>query len=38
MRERTDWGKLMPGEPRPEDLPVPPATGSGQPLLNPPAW
>jgi NodT family efflux transporter outer membrane factor (OMF) lipoprotein len=38
MRERTDWGDLIPGKELPEDLPEPPPTGSGQPLLNAPEW
>ena len=38
MRERTDWGNLIPGEVLPDELPEPPATGSGQPVLNKPLW
>ena len=35
MRERTDWGGLLPGEPLPEDLPAAPGK---QPLFNKPDW
>jgi NodT family efflux transporter outer membrane factor (OMF) lipoprotein len=38
MRERTDWGDLLPATPIPEDLPEPPPTGDAQPLFNPPDW
>jgi len=38
MRERTDWGDLLPATPVPEDLPEPPPTGNAQPLFNPPDW
>ena len=35
MRERTDWGELLPGEPLPENLPAP---AGEQPLFNKPDW
>jgi len=38
MKDRTDWGHLLDSESVPEELPVPPPTGSEQPLLNPPDW
>lgn len=38
MRNRTDWGDLIPGAALPDDLPEPPPTGSEQPLLNKPVW
>jgi hypothetical protein len=38
MRERTDWGKLLPAETLPEELPEPPPTGREQPLFNGPDW
>jgi outer membrane protein TolC len=38
MRERTDWGELLPGETLPEDLPTTPPTGGEQPLFNKPDW
>jgi NodT family efflux transporter outer membrane factor (OMF) lipoprotein len=38
MRERTDWGKLLPAETLPDELPEPPPTGSEQPLFNSPDW
>ena len=38
MRERTDWGELLPGEQLPDELPEAPPTGNAQPLLNPPVW
>ena len=38
MRERTDWGDLIPGEKLPDGLPEPPPTGQAQPLFNPPDW
>jgi hypothetical protein len=38
MRERTDWGKLLPAEKLPDDLPEPPPTGQEQPLFNSPDW
>jgi NodT family efflux transporter outer membrane factor (OMF) lipoprotein len=38
MRERTDWGELLPGESLPEDLPAPPPSGGEQPLFNKPDW
>ena len=38
MRERTDWGDLIPAEKLPAGLPVPPPTGTEQPLFNKPDW
>jgi NodT family efflux transporter outer membrane factor (OMF) lipoprotein len=38
MRERTDWGKLLPAATLPDELPEPPPTGGEQPLLNRPDW
>jgi hypothetical protein len=38
MRERTDWGELIPGDKLPEALPKPPPTGTAQPLFNKPEW
>jgi outer membrane protein TolC len=38
MRERTDWGKLLPAGTLPDELPEPPPTGSEQPLFNSPDW
>ena len=38
MRERTDWGDLLPPETLPDDLPEPPPTGTAQPLFNKPEW
>jgi NodT family efflux transporter outer membrane factor (OMF) lipoprotein len=38
MRERTDWGRLIPGDTLPAALPEPPPTGTAQPLLNKPDW
>jgi len=38
MRERTDWGELLPGETLPEDLPAVPAPAGDQPLFNKPDW
>ena len=38
MRERTDWGDLLPATTIPEGLPEAPPTGEAQPLFNPPAW
>jgi NodT family efflux transporter outer membrane factor (OMF) lipoprotein len=38
MRERTDWGKLLPAETLPDELPEPPPTGREQPLFNGPDW
>ncbi|MGD8614227.1 MAG: efflux transporter outer membrane subunit [Gammaproteobacteria bacterium] len=38
MRERTDWGDLVPGETLPAGLPEPPPSGGAQPLLNAPLW
>lgn len=38
MRERTDWGDLLPATTLPEDLPEAPPTGNAQPLFNPPDW
>jgi NodT family efflux transporter outer membrane factor (OMF) lipoprotein len=35
MRERTDWGELLPGEPLPGDLPAP---AGEQPLFSKPDW
>jgi hypothetical protein len=36
MRERTDWGSLIPADKLPEELPEPPPTGGAQPLFNRP--
>ena len=38
MRERTDWGELIPGDTLPAALPDAPPTGTAQPLFNKPAW
>ncbi len=38
MRERTDWGDLIPGDAVPAALPEAPPSGSDQPLFNKPAW
>ena len=38
MRERTDWGELIPDATLPTALPDAPPTGSEQPLFNKPAW
>lgn len=38
MRERTDWGELIPGDTLPAALPEAPPTGTAQPLFNKPAW
>ena len=38
MRERTDWGELLPATTIPEGLPEAPPTGDAQPLFNPPDW
>ena len=38
MRERTDWGELIPGDTLPAALPEAPPTGTEQPLFNKPAW
>jgi len=38
MRERTDWGELLPTTNLPEGLPDAPPTGEAQPLFNPPDW
>lgn len=38
MRERTDWGDLLPPPTLPDDLPEPPPTGTAQPLFNKPDW
>jgi NodT family efflux transporter outer membrane factor (OMF) lipoprotein len=38
MRERTDWGNLLPAEKLPENLPESPPTGGEQPLFNSPDW
>jgi NodT family efflux transporter outer membrane factor (OMF) lipoprotein len=38
MRERTDWGKLLPAAKLPDELPEPPPTGREQPLFNSPDW
>jgi NodT family efflux transporter outer membrane factor (OMF) lipoprotein len=38
MRERTDWGDLIPGETLPAGLPEPPPSGEEQPLFNAPLW
>jgi NodT family efflux transporter outer membrane factor (OMF) lipoprotein len=38
MRERIDWGDLLPGEKLPDGLPESPPTGQAQPLFNPPDW
>ena len=38
MRERTDWGELLPGKTLPEDLPAVPAPAADQPLFNKPDW
>ncbi len=37
MRDRTDWGGLIP-ETVPDDLPGPPPTGKAQPMFNRPDW
>ena len=37
MRERTDWGNLLPGKPLPEELKQPP-TGKEVGLFNKPEW
>ena len=37
MRERTDWGNLLPGKPLPEELKHPP-TGIEVGLFNKPEW
>ena len=38
MRERTDWGELLPATQLPAELPETPPTGDAQPLFNPPDW
>ena len=38
MRERTDWGNLMPADTLPDELPEPPPSGKAQPLFNRPDW
>jgi NodT family efflux transporter outer membrane factor (OMF) lipoprotein len=38
MRERTDWGELLPAVQLPAELPEAPPTGDAQPLFNPPDW
>ena len=38
MRERTDWGELLPGESLPDNLPEVPPSADEQPLFNKPDW
>lgn len=38
MRQRTDWGKLLPPEDLPEDRKVRPASGQAIPVFNRPDW
>jgi NodT family efflux transporter outer membrane factor (OMF) lipoprotein len=38
MRQRTDWGKLLPPEDLPEDRKERPATGQAIPVFNKPDW
>ena len=38
MRERTDWGELIPGDNLPAALPDAPPSGTAQPLFNKPDW
>jgi NodT family efflux transporter outer membrane factor (OMF) lipoprotein len=38
MRERTDWGNLIPADKLPDELPESPPTGEAQPLFNRPDW
>ncbi len=38
MRERTDWGDLVPATTIPDGLPEAPPTGEAQPLFTPPDW
>jgi NodT family efflux transporter outer membrane factor (OMF) lipoprotein len=38
MRERTDWGDLIPPSARPAELPEVPPGGGNQPLFGSPSW
>ncbi len=38
MRDRTDWGELLPGESFPGNLPEVPPSADEQPLFNKPDW
>jgi hypothetical protein len=38
MRQRTDWGKLLPPEDLPEDRKERPSTGQAIPVFNKPDW
>jgi NodT family efflux transporter outer membrane factor (OMF) lipoprotein len=38
MRERTDWGDLLPARTLPDELPEPPTPAADQPLFGTPDW